>query len=130
MPSYALIDKTNSTVVDIVLWDGEGDLFSEYNTVLLDGKIANQGWIYQNGNFINPNPTPQPTNTELRKAEITALTTSYTADIQTLNIAWLAAAVNDGVNETNKKDAVISQINSRKAKYNQDVADVIAKYPV
>ncbi|EMM7532422.1 MULTISPECIES: hypothetical protein [Citrobacter] len=47
----------------------------------------------------------------------------------TMNIEWLAAAVNDGVNETAKKDVVIAQIHDRKTKYAADRATIIAQYP-
>lgn len=73
---------------------------------------------------INP-----PTNADKRKKALNSLLQQYQSDIQTLNIAWLAAAVNDGVNETTKKTAVLTQINLRKTQYSQDVAAVIAQYP-
>ncbi|HGH4632865.1 TPA: hypothetical protein ACJIWZ_004158 [Enterobacter kobei] len=69
-------------------------------------------------------------NSELLKAALAALSTEYQADIEILNRAWLGAAVNDGVNETTKKDAVLVQINARKTKYATDRAAVIAQYPV
>ncbi|MCR1298369.1 hypothetical protein [Enterobacter kobei] len=69
-------------------------------------------------------------NSELLKAALAALSTEYQADIEILNRAWLGAAVNGGVNETTKKDAVLVQINARKTKYATDRAAVIAQYPV
>lgn len=72
------------------------------------------------------NPT---TNAEKRKKALNLLLQKYQSDIQTLNVAWLAAAVNDGVNETTKKEAVIAQINLRKNTYAQDVSSVIEQYP-
>ncbi|EOH3176922.1 tail fiber assembly protein, partial [Enterobacter asburiae] len=54
---------------------------------------------------------PTPPNSELRKAALSVLSNTYQDDIEKLNRAWLAAAVNDGVNETAKKDVVLSQIN-------------------
>lgn len=71
-------------------------------------------------------PTP---NLELRKAALTALGNTYQADIEKLNRAWLAAAVNDGVNETAKKDVVLEQINTRKTQYATDRAAIISQYP-
>lgn len=73
---------------------------------------------------------PVPSNAELLKAALAELSTEYQADIEILNRAWLAAAVNDGVNETTKKDAVLVQINTRKTKYATDRAAAIAQYPV
>ncbi|PUV27499.1 tail assembly chaperone [Cronobacter sakazakii] len=82
----------------------------------------------------NGNPAwvdvPSQPNSELLKSALSYLSTEYQGDIEILNRAWLAAAVNDGVNETTKKDAVLVQINARKAKYATDRAAVIAQYPV
>lgn len=71
----------------------------------------------------------EPTNSEKRKEALSGLSVIYQADIAQLNTSWLAAAVSDGVNETVKKDAVIAQINDRKAKYAADRAAIIAQYP-
>ncbi|HHL2824791.1 TPA: hypothetical protein ACQ431_003022 [Citrobacter murliniae] len=73
---------------------------------------------------------PVQPNSELLKAALTSLSTKYQDDIEVLNRAWLAAAVNDGVNETTKKDAVVVQITARKSQYASDRAAVIAQYPV
>lgn len=61
--------------------------------------------------WIDIPPTP---NSELRKVALSTLSEIYQEDIERLNRAWLAAAVNDGVNETAKKDIVLAQINTRK----------------
>ncbi|HFK5809356.1 hypothetical protein IB212_15410 [Enterobacter sp. E12] len=71
-------------------------------------------------------PTP---NSVLRKIALATLSSVYQDDIEKLNRAWLAAAVNDGVNETAKKDVVLSQINTRKTQYASDRAAIIAQYP-
>lgn len=73
---------------------------------------------------------PAPPNSELRKAALSALSNTYQDDIEKLNMAWLAAAVNDGVNETAKKDVILAQINTRKTQYTNDRAAIIAQYPV
>lgn len=72
---------------------------------------------------------PPASNADLRKAALSALSNIYQDDIEKLNRAWLAAAVNDGANETTKKDAVLAQINTRKSKYATDRAAIIAQYP-
>ncbi|HDT5075900.1 TPA: tail assembly chaperone [Enterobacter asburiae] len=72
---------------------------------------------------------PTPPNSELRKAALSTLSNTYQDDIEKLNRAWLAAAVNDGVNETAKKDVVLAQINARKTQYASDRAAIIAQYP-
>ncbi|MEG2568985.1 MAG: hypothetical protein RSA84_22540, partial [Acinetobacter sp.] len=63
-----------------------------------------------------------------RKIELTKLSADYQSDAQVLNIAWLAAAVSDGAGEGSKKDAVIAEIETRKAKYISDRAEIISKY--
>lgn len=73
--------------------------------------------------------TPVQPNSELRKAALAALSSTYQDDIEKLNRAWLAAAVNDGANETAKKDVVLAQINTRKTQYATDRAAIIAQYP-
>lgn len=72
---------------------------------------------------------PTPPNSELRKAALSTLSNTYQDDIEKLNRAWLAAAVNDGVNETAKKDVVLAQINARTTQYASDRAAIIAQYP-
>ena len=71
----------------------------------------------------------EPSNSEKRKEALSSLSVAHQAEILQLNTAWLAAAVSDGVNETAKKDAVIAQINDRKARYAADRAAIIAQYP-
>ena len=68
-------------------------------------------------------------NSALRKIALATLSSVYQDDIEKLNRAWLAAAVNDGVNETAKKDVVLTQINARKTQYASDRAEIIAQYP-
>ena len=49
---YALIQ--NGIVVNIVEWDGEGDLFDGYETVNVDDMRCGIGWEYQGGKCIAP----------------------------------------------------------------------------
>lgn len=49
MSNYALIK--NDIVENIVLWDGSGDLFSEYITVNIDDITCGIGWSYSDGAF-------------------------------------------------------------------------------
>ncbi|EHF8231216.1 TPA: tail fiber assembly protein [Enterobacter roggenkampii] len=79
-----------------------------------------------NPSWVDIPPAP---NEDLRKAALSMLSNTYQDDIEKLNRSWLAAAVNDGVNETTKKDAVLVQINARKSQYATDRAAIIAQYP-
>ena len=124
---YALIQ--NDIVMEITEWNGEGDIFNDYLTVPVDGIHVDKGWRYVNGEFIDPSPTPNPSNKDLLKIDLTALSLKYQEDIEKLNRAWLAAAVNDGINETAKKDLILAQINTRKTQYANDRSSIIDLYP-
>ncbi|WP_419057136.1 hypothetical protein [Kluyvera georgiana] len=49
---YALIK--NGIVVNIVEWDGKGDLFDSYETVNVDNIRCGVGWKYQGDEYIAP----------------------------------------------------------------------------
>lgn len=49
---YALIQ--NGIVVNIVEWDGKGDLFDSYETVNVDNIRCGVGWEYQDDKYIAP----------------------------------------------------------------------------
>ncbi|EPT4023353.1 hypothetical protein [Enterobacter roggenkampii] len=49
---YALI--TDGIVVNIVIWDGEGHIFDDYQVVKIDGIPCGIGWIYEDGVFTDP----------------------------------------------------------------------------
>lgn len=106
--------------------DVSDDVWKEYSSEPPAGKVRASDssgmpvWIDK----------PAPPNSELRKAALAELSNIYQDDIEKLNRAWLAAAVNDGVNETAKKDVVLAQINTRKTQYANDRAAIIAQYPV
>ncbi|HCU0591850.1 TPA: tail fiber assembly protein [Enterobacter roggenkampii] len=60
---YALVK--NNTVENIVAWDGEGDLFSEYLTVeLAEETPCSVRWNYDGKDFTPP-PEPEKTHAEL-----------------------------------------------------------------
>lgn len=68
MSTYALIK--NGMVENTVLWDGEGDIFDEYETVNIDGLSVGIGWAYDGKKFTAP-LEPEPTHDELvKQAEI------------------------------------------------------------
>lgn len=60
---YALVK--NNAVENIVAWDGDGDLFSEYLTVeLAEETPCSVGWNYDGKEFTPP-PDPEKTHEEL-----------------------------------------------------------------
>ncbi|HAV1716392.1 TPA: tail fiber assembly protein [Enterobacter hormaechei subsp. steigerwaltii] len=62
MSNFALI--SDGLVVNIAVWDGTGDLFSDYQTVNLDEINAGIGWSYSDGQF-SPPPAPEVSHDEL-----------------------------------------------------------------
>ena len=60
---YALVK--DSVVENLVSWNGEGELFSEFVTVELnDDSVASVGWSYDGKEFM-PLPEPEKTHEEL-----------------------------------------------------------------
>lgn len=100
------------------------EYWMELLTSQTNGKIITSD---KNGYPVAIDP-PIPGKDELKKSELAVLSYEYQEDIKTLNIAWLAAAVSDGSGEGVKKDAVISEIEIRKAKYTSDRAEIISRY--
>lgn len=62
MSTYALIK--NAVVENIVVWDGVGDLFEEYEVVNIDGTSAGIGWEFYSG-ILTPPPELEPEPSEL-----------------------------------------------------------------
>lgn len=56
MSKFALV--RNGIVENIVLWDGEGDIFSAYEAINVDEISAGVGWLYNDGAFVAP-PAPE-----------------------------------------------------------------------
>lgn len=54
MNRYALIK--NNIVVNIVVWDGAGDMFADFKAVNISGVAVDIGWIYDGNNFTAPEP--------------------------------------------------------------------------
>lgn len=73
---------------------------------------------------------PQQTNSQLLSSALSSLATAYKSDAYDLNMAYVAAVVNDGSSEAGKVTSVRSQITSRKAQYISDIAAAKAQYPL
>jgi len=95
-----------------------------------DGK----GWRSVNSyddvltNEVFSNAIPSKTNAQLKTEELSLLTAEFQANKHTLNVAWLAAAVADGINEVERKDQVTADIEELQLQYAADVAAIKAKY--
>lgn len=68
------------------------------------------------------------TKSQLKLAELQILAKEFKANQGILNVAWLAAAVADGVNEVTRKDQVTADIAELQIEYDAAVAAVKAKY--
>ena len=124
-PDALIPDYIKSGTLPGDLLDVLDDIFAEYTGTPPEGKVR--------GSDDNGMPTwlnePEIPNQQKLSSALSALGKQYQEDIMTLNIAWLAAAVSDGVNEDTKKNVVIAQINARKLQYSSDRAAIIAQYP-
>ncbi|HFW6363180.1 tail assembly chaperone gp38 [Escherichia coli] len=68
MNRYALIK--NNIVVNIVIWDGAGDMFADFKAVNISGVAVGIGWIYDGNNFTAP-PKHEKTKEQLiQEAEL------------------------------------------------------------
>ena len=125
---YAVV--LNDVVINVVLWDGIADWSPiEGEAVPLTGN-AGIGWIYDGVSFSDPNEAPSPSNAELLSAALSSLSIEYKKDTFDLNMAYVAAIVNDGAAEASKVAAVRNELTARKAKYMADIAAARAQYPV
>lgn len=62
MKRFALIK--NNIVVNVVVWDGTGDMFADFTVVNISGVAVDIGWIYDGKNFTAP-PEPEKTKEQL-----------------------------------------------------------------
>ncbi|WP_413528189.1 tail fiber assembly protein [Rahnella inusitata] len=61
--NYALVK--DGFVANTVIWDGEGEMFAEYQTIILtDGITAGPGWTYDGKNF-HPPKEPEKSHDEM-----------------------------------------------------------------
>lgn len=66
--NYALIK--NGVIENVVVWDGEADIFPDYIAVSIDGVGAGIGWSYD-GKVFTPPPAPEMTHEEnVEQAEL------------------------------------------------------------
>lgn len=62
MSTFALIK--NGVVENVVLWDGEDNIFDSYDAINIDGTTAGVGWTYDGKTFTAPTE-PEPGYDEL-----------------------------------------------------------------
>lgn len=60
--NYALI--RDGIVENIVIWNGEGNIFSDYITISVEGLECGIGWVFDGSTFKQP-PPPTPAISEL-----------------------------------------------------------------
>ncbi|WP_155033396.1 tail fiber assembly protein [Enterobacter hormaechei] len=102
MADYALIK--NGVVENVVIWDGEGDIFADYTTVIVDGLNAGIGWLY-NGKTFNAPPVPEMTHKEyVGQAESTKAGLLSSAR-QTISI-WQSELLLGSISDSDKASLV------------------------
>lgn len=137
LPSFSTDEQPGEEIEGYVYvfidgaWNAKEDHRGETVYLLETGEeiVITEIGPYPEGTTTTKPEPPEPTNEQKRKSALSVLSTDYQNDIAKLNIAWLAAAVSDGVSEGTKKDAVIAQIDARKLQYASERAAIIAQYP-
>ena len=123
---YALVK--DGVVENVVEWDGLGNPFPDYEVVAVSAGGVSVGWLWQDGEFINPNAPSEPTDAELYDAELAVINAEYEKDKQDLVYEYSTAGLFDGANEAAKKAAVYSKLQARNQKYASDVEALDEKY--
>lgn len=126
MDRYAII--SNDVVVNIVSWDGDGDIFNGYDSVKIDGQEVGIGWLYVNGRFEDPNAVIPPDDSELYEKELTEINEKYEKDKSVLASAYLNAGLFDGAQEQQKKNDIYQKLLELNAGYDQQIAELDEKY--
>lgn len=118
----------NGVVSSVVKWDGEGEIFDEYETIEIGDEPVAEGWLYANGVFTNPDAPPVPTNDELYEKELSDLNNAYDADKRSLAYEYLTAGLFDGASEATKKAEIYSRLQALNQKYATDIDALDEKY--
>lgn len=106
----------------------EDSIFNEYSSSPPEGKVRTSG---SDGMPAWGDIYHEPlTNSQLLSSALSNLATAYKSDSYDLNMAYVAAIVNDGSSEAGKVTSVRSQITARKAQYISDIASAKALYPL
>ncbi|HHA1902824.1 TPA: tail fiber assembly protein [Enterobacter kobei] len=102
MADYALIK--NGVVGNVVIWDGEGDIFADYTAVCIDGLTAGIGWSYDGKTFTAP-PVPELTREEyVGQAESTKV--GLLSSAQTTISIWQSELLLGTISDADKANLV------------------------
>lgn len=126
MNRYAII--SDGVVVNIVSWDGNGDIFSGYETINIDDVQAGIGWMYIDGKFEDPDAPTPPNDSDLYEQELTAINEKYEKDKSVLASAYLNAGLFDGEQEQQKKSDIYQRLLELNAGYDQQIIELDEKY--
>lgn len=104
------------------------EITAEQHAALLSGQSEGKTISADENRYpILVDPTPK-TKAQLKREELQALAKAFNENKNSLNAAWLAAAVADGSNENTRKDVVLADIAELQTEYDIDCAAVRAKY--
>lgn len=123
---YAVI--VNSVVVNILLWDGESEWTPPEGFAVPSPDYVGINWRYEDGNFIDPNAPPDPTNGEILNQKMTELAGQLKIDVERINLAYLSAIVVDGASEQGKVLKIRQELAEKKQQYKDDLAALILEY--
>lgn len=123
---YAVI--VNSVVVNILLWDGESEWTPPEGFAVPAPDYVGINWRYEDGNFIDPNTPPAPTNGEILNQKMTELAGQLKIDVERINQAYLSAIVVDGASEHGKVLKIRQELAEKKQQYKDDLAALILEY--
>ena len=127
--NFALIE--NGSVTNTVICDSESDaskLFSDYTVINIDGIPVGIGWLYEDGEFKNPNAPQPPDDAELYEIDLNEINQKYESGKSILASAYLNAGLFDGEVEQQKKNEIYQRLVTLNSNYDQQLEELDNKY--
>lgn len=123
---YAIV--SDGIVKNVFNWDGENDAYDPGVAIPLGDEPCAAGWLYYDGDFIDPSAHPPKEESELYEDELNEINQIYQSETNNLSSEYVRTSLFDGVNEEAKKAAIYARLKSLMAKYASDINDLDIKY--